>query len=134
MRRALAGAALAVALSGCERMISDFRLSGTVDVSPALRGRVPRQNAMLFIVAKNEGGVPVAVERIVNPDFPAPFEMGPADLLVPAVRNREALTVHATLNTHGHMDAPRPGDLIGEAAGTVLPGAGGVSIVLERTR
>lgn len=134
MRRALALALAAVLLSGCDLLTGDFRLTGTVDVAARLRGRVPRQNAMLFIIASNEGGVPVAMQRIVNPDFPASFDMLPVDLLVPAVRRRERLTVRAMLNTHGHVGAPRPGDLEGEAPGTYLTRAGGIRLVLDRTR
>jgi len=134
MRRALALALAAGALSGCDLLTGDFRLSGTVDLAPGLHDRAPKTNAMLFVVAKNAGGVPVAVQRIVNPDFPAPFDMGPADLLVPAVRRREPLTVHAVLNTHGDIGAPRAGDFAGAAPGPIVSGARDVAIVLERAR
>lgn len=133
MRRALA-LALAAALCGCDLLTGDFRLSGTVDASPALRDRVPKTNAMLFVVAVNAGGVPVAVQRIVNPEFPAAFKMGPEDLLIPAVRRSETLKVHAEMNTHGEVGKARPGDLFGEAAGVYRPGDGGVAIVLDKVR
>jgi hypothetical protein len=89
---------------------------------------------MLFVVAENAGGVPVAVHRIVNPQFPAAFKMGSADLLVPAVRRREPLKIHAEMNTHGDVGTPLPGDLEGDAPGTAFPGDGGVSVVLDRVR
>lgn len=134
MRRALALALVAGALSGCDLLSGDFRLSGTVDVAPKLRARAPKTSAMLFVVAKNAGGVPVAVQRIVNPDFPAAFDMGPADLIVPAVRRREPLTVHAVLNNHGDIGAPRAGDLEGSAPGVVVSGTRDVAVVLDRAR
>jgi hypothetical protein len=99
-----------------------------------LRDRTPKENLMLFIVAENEGGVPVAVHRIVNPEFPAPFAMEPADLLVPAVRRWEPLKIHAEMNTHGDVGTPRPGDMEGDAPGPVHLGDAGVSIVLDRVR
>lgn len=134
MRRALILPVLAAAFSGCNWLTGDFRLSGTVDVAPRLRERVPKENAMLFIVAENAGGVPVAVHRIVNPQYPADFAMGPADLLVPAVRRREVLKVHAEMNTHGDVGTPQPGDLEGDAPGTARPGDGGVTVVLDRVK
>jgi hypothetical protein len=134
MRKALLPALAAAALSGCNLLTGDFKLSGTVDVAPKLRERVPPTNAMLFVVAENEGGVPVAIRRIVNPEFPASFEMGPEDLLVPAVRRRETIKVHAEMNTHGDLGHPHPGDLLGEASAPTLPGAGGVLVVLDRVR
>lgn len=132
MRRTLALAALAAAFCGCNWLTGNFALSGTVDVAPRLRERVPKENAMLFVVAENAGGVPVAVQRIVNPEFPAAFALSPADLLVPALRRREPLQVHAEMNTHGDVGTPHPGDLEGAAPGTAYPGDGGVSIVLDR--
>jgi hypothetical protein len=134
MRRALLLVLAAAALSGCDLLTGDFRLSGTVDVAPRLRDRVPKQNAMLFVVAQNAGGVPVAVLRIVNPDFPAAFEMGSADLLLPAVRHREPLTVRAMLNTRGDMGATHPGDFEGASPGVVAPGAGGILITLDHVK
>jgi hypothetical protein len=134
MRRALALTVAAAALSGCDILTSDFRLSGSVEVAPSLRGRVAKEGEMLFVVAENEGGVPVAVHRIVNPEFPSDFKMGPEDLLVPAVRGREPLQVHAELNVRGKAGEPQEGDLEGNAAATCLPGARGVKIVLEKVK
>ena len=134
MRRlALIGLAAALA-SGCELFSVDFRLTGSVDISPRLSERAPKTNAMLFIVAKNAGGVPVAVHRIVNPEFPALFQLGPGDLLVPTLRRREPLTIHVEMNTHGDVGTSKPGDLDGDASGTVFPGSTGVKVVINRQK
>ncbi len=133
-RRLVAVALAAAALAACDLFMTDFRLSGTVDVSARLRDRAPKENAMLFIVAENAGGVPVAVHRIVNPEFPADFRMGPGDLLIPSVRRREPLRVHAEMNTHGDVGTPKPGDLEGDAKGEIVPGMSGVKVVLDRQR
>ena len=134
MRRALVLALAAAALGGCNLLTGDFSLSGTVDVAPRLRSRAPTTNAMLFVVAENEGGVPVAARRIVNPIFPAAFAMGSEDLLVPQVRRREPLKVHAEMNTHGNFGRPRAGDLTGDAPGLWAPGDAGVKVVLDQVR
>ncbi|MFI5348681.1 MAG: hypothetical protein ACHQ2Z_03985 [Elusimicrobiota bacterium] len=134
MRRGLALALAAAAVAGCNFLTGDFSLSGTVDIAPRLRDRAPKTNAMLFVVAENEGGVPVAVRRIVNPEFPAAFKMGSEDLLVPAVRSRERLKVHVEMNTHGDIGHPQSGDLVGDAAGLTEPGASGIAITLDRIR
>ena len=134
MRRTLALTLAAAALGGCNLLTGDFSLSGTVDIAPRLRERAPKTNAMLFVVAENEGGVPVAVRRIVNPEFPAAFKMGSEDLLVPAVRRRERLKIHVEMNVHGDIGRPQPGDLEGDAPGLTEPGAGGIRITLDRIR
>lgn len=127
-RAALLAAAL---LGGCELLAPEFRLSGEVDIAPGLAARAPRTNAVLFVVARNKGGVPVAVHRIVNPEFPARFRMGPQDLLVPRIRRKEALYMSVELNTHGHLGRPRPGDLAGAGESAVYPGASGVRVVVQ---
>lgn len=132
MRRTLLLAALAAAAAGCDRLTSDFRLSGTIELSAPLRERAPKSGAVLFIVVKNAGGVPVAVHRIVNPEFPASFRLGPQDLLVPALPRQEALTVELEMNTHGAAGKPRPGDLVGGSPGVVRPGAGDLRLLIDK--
>ena len=132
MRRA-AALALAALLGGCEWLTGDFRLSGVVELAPQLAARAPRTNATLFVVARNAGGVPVAVHRIVNPEFPASFTMDAGDLLVPAIRRGEPLTLTARLNAHGNLDRPQPGDLEGGGAGTVRSGDRDARVRLEKS-
>ncbi|HAZ08361.1 MAG TPA: hypothetical protein DCZ01_07560 [Elusimicrobia bacterium] len=132
MSRALALTLACGLLSGCELLTGDFRLTGTVELAPALSERAPKTNTMLFVVAKNAGGVPVAVHSIINPEFPAAFEMDQHDLLVPALRRQEPLSLHAEFNTHGAAGAPRSGDFAGRAASEVRSGARGIRVLVDR--
>jgi len=134
MRRALALGLAAVLLSGCELLSGEFRVTGKVYLAPVLSERAPKTNVVLFLVATNEGGVPVAVHRIVNPEFPAKFEIDHEDLLVPALRRHEELTLSAEMNTRGDVGAPRPGDLLGRAAGKIHSGSRGVRVLIDRQR
>lgn len=122
----------AAALGACEWLTGDFRLSGVVEISPALEARAPKTNSVLFVIAQNGGGVPLAVHRIVNPEFPAVFKMSPSDLLVPGIRRNEPLTIVARLNAHGTLGAPKPGDLEGRSAEAFRPGDRGVSVRLDK--
>jgi hypothetical protein len=123
---------LAAALGACDWLTGDFRLSGTVEISPLLEAKAPKTNSVLFVIAQNAGGVPLAVHRIVNPEFPAEFSMGPSDLLVPGIRRNEALTIVARLNAHGALGAPKPGDLEGRAPDVARPGGRGVRVRLDK--
>ena len=113
-------------------MTGDFRLAGTVEILPALETRVPKTNSVLFVIAQNAGGVPVAVHRIVNPEFPAAFSMTPQDLLVPGIRRNERLTIVARLNAHGNLGAPKPGDLEGRSEAPAHPGDRIVRLRLDK--
>ncbi|MDD5302830.1 MAG: hypothetical protein PHS14_06930 [Elusimicrobia bacterium] len=132
MKAGLALALLASLAGGCEWLTGDFRLSGVVEISPLLEARAPKTNSVLFVIAQNDGGVPVAVHRIVNPDFPASFKMSPQDLLVPGIRRNEHLTIVARLNAHGILSAPKPGDLEGRSPQPAHPGDRGVKVRLDK--
>lgn len=132
MRAVLALALLAALAGGCEWLTGDFRLSGVIEISPALEARAPKTNSVLFVIAENSGGVPVAVHRIVNPEFPAAFTMSPQDLLVPGIRRNERLTLVARLNAHGILSAAKPGDLEGRSPGPAHLGDHGVRVLLDK--
>ena len=90
-----------------------FRISGVVEISETLRPAMPGPNSTLFLVALNEGGVPVAVKKVINPVFPVKFEMTPSNLIMPDLLTRK-LYLNALMNTHGQLNSPRKGDLKGE--------------------
>lgn len=93
---------------------SAFSVSGTAGITPELADRAKKANTMLFLVAKNDGGVPVAVKKIINPVFPQRFQMSPSDLVLPDVLTKE-LYLEAFLNSHGELGVFRSGDLKGLA-------------------
>lgn len=107
-----------------------FRASGTVSVRPDLLNSLPGPNAMLFVVARNSGGVPVAVKKIINPVFPARFEMGPSNLIMPDLLTRR-LYLEAALNTHGRLGDVRRGDIKGQLNSGVSIISKGSSITLD---
>ena len=66
-----------------EGLISDLNrppalISGIINAE----GTMPQ--GTLFVVAKRSpaGGMPVAVQKVVNPTFPMKFELGPADMMM----------------------------------------------------
>ena len=89
-----------------------FLLSGTVEITSNLAERAARPNTMLFLVAKNEGGVPIAVKKIINPVLPLEFQMTPADLIMPDILTKNVY-LEAYLNSHGELGALKKGDLSG---------------------
>ncbi len=128
--RGLILAASALALAGCGR--SEFFLSGTVTIASALQKRLPANNAVMFIVAKNDGDVPVAVHRIVNPQFPVRFSIEPADLIVPELPANTPLRIEVEMNSHGTVGKPVRGDLKGAQPAPVYPGENRIHVVVDR--
>ena len=123
--------ALTAALpAACGR--GEFRLSGTVTIASALQRKAPRENAVIFIIARNRGGVPVAVQRIVNPQFPVRFIFRSEDLIIPEVPADTPLDIEVEMNTHGRLGQPQRGDLEGRHPSPVVPGERRIHIVVDR--
>lgn len=107
-----------------------FRVSGVVSVAPGLVQGLPGPNSMLFVVARNEGGVPVAVKKIISPVFPAKFEMTSSNLIMPDLLTRR-IYLDALLNTHGQLGVLRKGDLKGARQDRVNFVSKGLEITLD---
>ena len=123
--------ALAAALpAACGR--GEFRLTGTVTIASALQRKAPRDNAVMFIIARNRGGLRVAVQRIVNPHFPVKFTFRSEDLIMPEVPADTPLDIEVEMNVHGRLGQPQRGDLEGRQPSPVFPGERRIHIVVDR--
>lgn len=116
---------------GYHYLAREFTVSGTITIASHLQRKVPQGQAILFIIAKNEGGVPVALQRIVNPQFPVSFTLRREDLIVPGARQRDAMLLQVQMNGHGRAGQALPGDLEGDSKGPVQPGDKGIHIVID---
>jgi hypothetical protein len=132
VRRAAALALAAGWLAGCGLLGGEFKVSGTITIAAHLQSKVPRQNFVLFIVATNLGGVPVAVKRIVNPQFPVSYTLTDEDLIVPGSDPKEPLLVQVQMNTHGNVGKPVRGDLVGHHPDPVRSGERWAHIVIDQ--
>ncbi len=131
-RRAAALALLAAALAACNPFFRSFHISGEITLASRLLRSAPRENSVLFVVAKNLGGMPVAIKRIVNPQFPVPYELTADDLLVPGFRPTEPMRLEVEWNTHGDVGNPRKGDHVAADPDPVSPRESGVHIVIDK--
>ncbi|HAF95614.1 MAG: hypothetical protein A2X34_05850 [Elusimicrobia bacterium GWC2_51_8] len=96
-----------------------FNLRGQVVITEHLVETATRPNAMLFMVARNKAGVPVAVKKIINPVFPLNFRITSTNLIMPELLTK-ALFLEAFLNNHGELGVFRQGDIKGEIKHPVL--------------
>ncbi|MFA6029748.1 MAG: hypothetical protein WC969_07840 [Elusimicrobiota bacterium] len=109
-----------------------FHLSGVVSVAGPLHTRTERPNSVLFIVASNAAGIPVAMKRTVNPKLPLKYEMNEEDLVLPGPVWKGSLSVKAQLSTHGQAGLTLHGDLTGSHPGSARNDDGGVDIRIDR--
>lgn len=94
-----------------------FKVGGTITLGAAAPPALPA-NSMLFVIAKNDSGVPVAIKKMINPAFPLAFMITPANLIMPDLLTRRVY-LEAFVNTHGRLGVFRSGDLRGECKAPV---------------
>ena len=94
-------------------------LSGEISLSPDFAKSARKPNLMLFIVALNNKGVPVAVKKIIDPSFPVSFSISKKELLLPELLTGE-FYIEAILNPHGQLGVFRKGDMKSARSGPFL--------------
>ncbi|MFO0727223.1 MAG: zinc ribbon domain-containing protein [Myxococcota bacterium] len=110
-------------------------VAGTIRLAPGLE---PIKGA-LFIVFRAQGspdkGPPIAVMKIDSPSLPAPFEVGPANVMLEGMPFSGPFDVYARIDADGNAMTREAGDLEMSAPKSgVLPGQRGVEVVIDKRR
>ncbi|HWP49293.1 MAG TPA: hypothetical protein VNM22_19205 [Candidatus Limnocylindrales bacterium] len=108
-------------------------LSGTIYIDPSLAAKVGRNDRLFIIARRPEGGPPLAVQKIVNPEFPLKYWLSPEDVMIPGVEFTGEVTVIARIDKDGQAGPPQPGDLEGSWKGNpVKVGDQKVDILIDK--
>jgi cytochrome c-type biogenesis protein CcmH len=108
-------------------------LSGTIYIEPSLASKVNRSDRLFIIARRPEGGPPLAVQKIVNPEFPLKYWLSQEDVMIPGVEFTGEVTVIARIDKDGQAGPPQPGDLEGSWKGTpVKVGDQKVDILIDK--
>jgi hypothetical protein len=78
----------------------NFVLNGVVRVHPQFQDRTERPNTVLLVIARDRGGIPVAMQRYINPEFPVHFTLSREDMVLPGLTVPSRVKIQASLNTH----------------------------------
>ena len=98
---------------------SGKQITGTITISAALKGKLPERTVM-FLLARPHGvksGVPLAVQRIVDAQFPYTFAIGQADTMIPDMPFDGAVTLLVRLDNDNNLKST-PGDMEGHINAT----------------
>jgi len=106
-------------------------ISGTINVAANVKAQVD-PDAILYIIARQEGGPPLAVKRIMKPQFPVEYTLSQHDAMIPGTRFQGPMLVKARLDKDGNAGPVQAGDITGQnKTGAVLVGAGEVDVTLD---
>jgi hypothetical protein len=101
-------------------------------LAPALALARP-DAGVLFVIARSQGaqgGPPLAVLRIPDPEFPLEFSIGPENVMIPSMRFEGAISVSARLDADGNAMTRGSGDISSQVEEPLAPGATGVTLHL----
>ena len=110
--------------------VEGFNLAGKVEVAPRLLKSAQSNNISCSIIVKNEADVPVAIKRIINPQFPLDFSMDKSDLLIEGYQGN--LKVEVQINSHGKLGVLQSGDIFSEQNGTYVSGQKDIVLVADK--
>jgi cytochrome c-type biogenesis protein CcmH len=109
-------------------------IKGTVDLAPALKGKVSAQDVVFLFARSADGGAPVAAIRANAGSFPLEFELSDAMAMNPDSRlsSFKEVTLTARIAKSGDVKGA-PGDLEGSLK-RVKVGASDVRLVIDTVR
>jgi hypothetical protein len=106
-----------------------FNISGTISIAKKYK---KKPNAMLFIVLKNKGNIPIAIKKVINPSFPLDFNLNVNDLIMPDLLSKK-LYIEAYLNNHGVLGKSKTSDMLGELQKPIFINSKNIEISLIRS-
>ena len=107
-----------------------FNISGTISIAEKYK---KKPNAMLFIVLKNKGDIPIAVKKIINPSFPIEFTLTAGDLIMPDLLSKKVY-IEAYLNNHGVLGKSKTSDMLGRIEKPIFINSKNIEISLYLNR
>ena len=135
-RAALAAVCFSLALGGCDLLPElgppKESVSGTIRMSANLPVKAWRTRTLFIIVEPEEGGLPLAVQRLVETRFPYKYVITKDDVMMRGQKFAGRVRVRARLDADGVPGKLVQGDFEGRASGVVTVGAENVDVVIDR--
>lgn len=111
---------------------SSFHFSGSITAPPHIQKLIERPNLVLYVVAADNSGVPIAVHKIINPRLPVYYRVTAEDLVLPGPAWNGPLRVEVFVNAHGQLGTAQPGDLRGTHQGGIRSGERNANVIIDR--
>ena len=117
------------------QIAQSLAISGTVTMAPSLASKGSATDT-LFVFARETNGppMPVAIVRATKKDLPFAFRLDDSTSMMPSRKLSDVgmVVIVARLSKSGQA-MPQSGDLEGMSQ-PVKPGAGGITVVIDRER
>jgi hypothetical protein len=117
--------------SAVARPADGAAIEGRIELAAEL---MPPDAGVLFVIARpqgTQGGPPLAVLRIPDPEFPLEFSIGPENVMIPSLRFEGAISLSARLDADGNAMTRGNDDISSQVEAPLAPGATGVTLVLN---
>lgn len=132
----LASLCLSLILGGCDLLPElgppKESISGTIRMSANLPVKAWRTRTLFIILEREGGGLPLAVQRLVETRFPYAYVITKDDVMMRGQKFAGRFRVRARLDADGVPGPLVKGDFEGRASGVVTVGAENVDVVIDR--
>jgi hypothetical protein len=108
-------------------------IEGRIELAAELAEARP-EAGVLFVIARpqgTQGGPPLAVLRLPDPEFPLEFSIGPENVMIPSMRFEGAISLSARLDADGNAMTRGNEDISSQVEEPLAPGATGVTLLLN---
>lgn len=133
---ALTAVCFSLILGGCDLLPElgppKESVSGVIRMSANLPVKAWRTRTLFIILEREEGGPPLAVQRLVETRFPYRYVITKDDVMIRGRKFAGRVRVRARLDADGVPGPLVKGDFEGRAAGPVTVGAKNVDVVIDR--
>lgn len=107
------------------------KISGQIRLADQVASQANAQS-VLFIIARKKVGPPLAVKRVVAPQFPLEYQLGPQDVMLPGAVFQGEVDLSVRLDRDGNAGPAQPGDLTGRYPKNVVIGSNNVDILIDQ--
>lgn len=90
-----------------------LRISGTIEIDPALLKQAQDSDVIFLMARPGEGGPPAAVMKFTGRNYPYPFTLTQANLMMPESEVDGPLNLTVRVDKDGDPMTKMRGDLIG---------------------
>lgn len=113
-------------------LIDKYKIEGEVDIDPKIQNQC--KGVLFIIIRKGASPQPLAVKKVINPDFPYKFSISPADVLMPQRMNEfeGELILMARISKSG-SPMPQKGDCESPAM-VIRAGDKGIRLLINQVR
>lgn len=118
--------------AGCDFGPPKDSVSGTIHLDPQIRNQARSAKTVFIVLAPEDGGPPLAMQRLIRPKFPLNYVLTKDDMVAQGRPFSGRVKVKVQLDGDGRLESFARGDFKGEVSQAIPIGARDVDVVVNQ--